>query len=80
MFANPKIFNSVGLKWGPETCYFIKLHGDSETPSQLKISNLDQTHIVQMRKLRSREQKMISLESESQNWGKFDDDDHFNLI
>lgn len=33
-----------------------------------------------MRKLRSKEEKIISLESESQNWGKFDDDDHFNLI
>lgn len=36
-------------------CYFIKPHGDSEVPPQVKISDLDQTYIEQMRKLRSGE-------------------------
>lgn len=42
--SHPEIFTAVGLKWGPEMCYFIKLHGDADVPSQVKMSDLDQTH------------------------------------
>lgn len=42
--SDPEIFTSVGLMWGPEMCYFTKLHGDSEVPFQAKTSDLDQTH------------------------------------
>ena len=44
---------------------FIKLHGDSEVPLQLNWSDLDQTYILQMRKLRSREGKKYFLGPES---------------
>lgn len=42
--SHPVTFTSVGLMWGPEMCYFIKLHGDSEVPFQVKMSDLEQTH------------------------------------
>lgn len=67
MIPYPEIFNSVCLMEGSASriMLFIKLHGDSEVPLQLNWSDLDQTYILQMRKLRSREGKNYFLGPES---------------
>lgn len=41
--SDPEILNSVGLTWGQEIYYFIKLHGDSEVLYQLKTLILTKT-------------------------------------
>lgn len=41
VFSNQKVSG-----WeGSEMCYFIKLHGDAEVPTQVKTSALNQTYI-----------------------------------
>lgn len=85
MVSDSEILNSVGLTWGPEIHYFIKLHGDSEVLSQLITSDLHQNCSLQMRSLEiQRREKLFSqIQSYWQKQGSFDDDnndDNFNSI